>query len=163
MKLNDYLKSDRKNYLFDSSFDYDASEMNDDYTVPSLFADDFLDYLPSELIDGIDRYVALLAYLPAYWLTFALRRWLIIGRDRFQGGSNFHQDPIGNSWNTLLEGRKKWIIIEPNVDDCNIGQSLSPTINFCDFGVNKLYYDNAKVTHSFTHSFAYVLTHSLRE
>ena len=66
MKLNDYLKSDRNNYLFDSSFDYDASEMNDDYTVPSLFADDFLDYLPNELIDGIDRYVDLIAYLPAY-------------------------------------------------------------------------------------------------
>ena len=66
MKLNDYFKSDRKNYLFDSSFDYDASEMNDDYTVPSLFVDDFLDYLPNELIDGIDRYVDLLAYLPAY-------------------------------------------------------------------------------------------------
>ena len=54
MKLSDYLKSDRNNYLFDSSFNFDASEMNNDYTVPSLFAD-LLDHLPRELIDGIDR------------------------------------------------------------------------------------------------------------
>ena len=106
MTLTEYLKSDKSNYLFDSSFECDAPEMNDDYTVPSPFAD-CLDYIPRDLIDGIDR------------------RWLIIGRTRFQGGSNLHQDPLEDSWNTLLEGRKKWIIIQPNEQhDHELGRSL---------------------------------------
>ncbi len=49
------------------------------------------------------------------------RRWLIIGRGKFVGGSNFHQDPMGDSWNTLLDGRKKWIVIEPSTHDYSIG------------------------------------------
>lgn len=43
-------------------------------------------------------------------------RWLLIGPKN--SGTKLHKDPYGTSaWNTLLEGRKRWILIDPKVNE----------------------------------------------
>lgn len=64
------------------------------YSVPSIFPDDYLSYL------GAKR--------PQY-------RWLLVGPQR--SGSMLHIDPYETSaWNTLLVGRKLWIMFPPDAD-----------------------------------------------
>jgi histone arginine demethylase JMJD6 len=65
-----------------------------DYTVPSYFTEDLF-----RLCSEQRR--------PPY-------RWILIGPKR--SGSTVHRDPLAtNAWNTLLSGRKRWVLFPPHV------------------------------------------------
>jgi len=79
-------------YLFDPAFDVSAPEMLSMYTPPGPLCNDPLS--PLSLEDRPD------------W------RWLLIGAKR--SGSSLHKDPLSTSaWNSLLQGRKRWVMIHP--------------------------------------------------
>lgn len=89
-------KDDSPLYVFDSSFEDDKQAKNllSDYRVPSYFRDDLF-----RLVSESRR--------PPY-------RWILIGPER--SGSTLHQDPLAtNAWNTLLSGKKRWVLFPPHV------------------------------------------------
>ncbi|CAJ1408105.1 unnamed protein product [Effrenium voratum] len=78
-------------YLFDNQFKHEKKAILDDYRVPSYFPDDYMG------LCGDDR--------PPY-------RWVGVGPKR--SGTIMHQDPLCTSaWNTLLVGRKLWLLLPP--------------------------------------------------
>lgn len=83
-------------YIFDPAFDFDCSELLDEYTIPSIFKDgDLLDTLPPD-------------YKPDF-------RWLLIGGAG--SGSRMHVDPCFTSaWNAVVSGTKLWLLIDPRLD-----------------------------------------------
>jgi histone arginine demethylase JMJD6 len=82
-------------YLFDSNFGDEkraSRVLLDDYDVHEWFNEDFLAILGED-------------HRPPF-------RWLIAGPKRT--GSSFHVDPIGTAaWNTLIRGKKRWILFPP--------------------------------------------------
>lgn len=99
--LKDFLKYMSKNdddsplKVFDGSFYNNevASILLQDFKVPSYFQDDLF-----RLVGERRR--------PPY-------RWFLIGPAR--SGTCMHIDPLGTSaWNTLLQGRKRWVLMSPN-------------------------------------------------
>mmetsp|Transcript_41597 Transcript_41597/g.99721 ORF Transcript_41597/g.99721 Transcript_41597/m.99721 type:complete len:532 (+) Transcript_41597:141-1736(+) len=102
VKLRDfleYLKHNRDDsplYIFDSRFDDDrlANQILNDYRVPSYFSDDLFG-----LVSESRR--------PPY-------RWWLIGPKR--SGTCVHIDPLATSaWNTLIEGKKRWVLFPPHL------------------------------------------------
>ncbi|CAG8456328.1 4864_t:CDS:2 [Ambispora leptoticha] len=80
-------------YLFDKNFAEKCYGIENDYSVPEYFAEDFFKVLDKNR--------------PDY-------RWLIIGPSR--AGSTFHKDPNSTSaWNAVITGSKKWIMYPPNI------------------------------------------------
>ena len=94
-----YLKKNRDDsplYVFDSAFERDklSKSLLTDYTVPSYFSDDLF-----RLVSESRR--------PPY-------RWVLIGPER--SGSTVHIDPLStNAWNTLLHGKKRWVLFPPHI------------------------------------------------
>ena len=89
-------KDDIPLYIFDSEFGnekYVTRSLIDDYTVHEWFNEDFLAIL------GEDK-------RPPF-------RWVIAGPKR--SGCSLHIDPLGTSaWNTLIVGKKRWVMFPPD-------------------------------------------------
>jgi len=102
VKLRHFLRYLEKNrddsplYIFDSAFDEDrhAKSILSDYRVPAYFREDLFG-----LVSESRR--------PPY-------RWFLVGPQR--SGTCVHVDPLAtNAWNTLIDGRKRWVLFPPNV------------------------------------------------
>jgi len=96
MQYNEEQQDDSPVYLFDNQFggQRSRSELMQEYRVPSFFPDDYMEFSGEE-----ER--------PPY-------RWFSIGPRR--SGTVMHQDPLVTSaWNTCFCGRKRWVILRPEV------------------------------------------------
>lgn len=84
-------------YVFDNRFGGRTDvreELLKEYAVPSYFPDDYMAVAGEE-------------GRPPY-------RWVAVGPKR--SGTVMHQDPLcTNAWNTLLQGRKRWVLLDPGV------------------------------------------------
>jgi histone arginine demethylase JMJD6 len=81
-------------YVFDSTFDErnGTKKLRSDYEVPKYFKQNLWDFMPKDKDPP--------------------HSWFLIGPKR--SGTTVHIDPLGTSaWNTLLQGRKRWFVIEP--------------------------------------------------
>ncbi len=93
-------------YIFDQSFLQrpGTSKLGEDYKVPSWFDEDELSILSD-------------------WIR-PPHAWLIVGIPR--SGSSLHIDPLAtHAWNTLVRGRKRWVLFPPETKFTDEDKSLS--------------------------------------
>ena len=102
IKLEYFMKYLRENnddsplYIFDTAFDEDdvAKRILSEYKVPSYFREDLFNFVSEKR-------------RPPY-------RWWLVGPER--SGTCVHIDPLATSaWNTLLYGKKRWVLFPPHV------------------------------------------------
>lgn len=99
-------------YIFETLVDGEHDEIINSFKVPSYFTESSGCHRP---IDHLD----LLSASDDDGLAFGLHRWLLIG-PRYSG-SCLHVDPLGTSaWNTLLLGRKLWVLFPPSTVESDI-------------------------------------------
>ncbi|KAM9999759.1 hypothetical protein ACTFIZ_008230 [Dictyostelium cf. discoideum] len=80
-------------YVFDQAFGEKVPSLLDDYNIPKFFPEDLFKYNGEE-------------QRPHF-------RWIVIGPER--SGASWHIDPAGTSaWNSLISGRKRWLMYPPN-------------------------------------------------
>lgn len=100
-------KDDNPLNIFDFTFAEQGKksrELLDDYEIPEWFSEDWLSCL------GEDQ-------RPPF-------RWLIAGPRR--SGSSLHVDPVATgAWNTLIKGKKRWILFPPDTFDI-LKNSITP-------------------------------------
>ena len=90
-------KDDSAVYLFESQIDRNANltKIFDSYTLPVWFAKDLFNYCHPER-------------RPPH-------RWFCIGKKG--SGTTMHTDPFGCAWNSVIAGRKLWIIFGPAIPE----------------------------------------------
>lgn len=92
----DYMRHQRDDsplYLFESGMEGSTSSIRDDYSIPSIFPDDFLNLAGCE--------------------NKPPHKWFCIGPKR--SGTTVHRDPMGTAaWNAVTCGIKRWVMFEPN-------------------------------------------------
>jgi len=105
MKFRDYVEymkvqnDEEPLYVFDEAFGEKAPEMLSDYSIPKYFPEDLFE------VSGKER--------PHF-------RWIVIGPPR--SGAPWHIDPAGTSaWNSLLTGRKRWLMYPPSFTPIGVG------------------------------------------
>jgi histone arginine demethylase JMJD6 len=101
LQYMEHNQDDSPLYLFDTYYELDeeTEELLTDYNIPRYFPEDYLSLLPHEIC-------------PSY-------RWFLIGPTR--SGSALHYDPLSTSaWNTLLQGKKRWILFPPSLAPASI-------------------------------------------
>lgn len=95
LKYLKYNSDDSPLVIFDSNFytDHESKLLMDEFRVPSYFPEDLF-----ELVGEKRR--------PPHL-------WFLLGPER--SGTCVHIDPLGTSaWNTVIRGRKRWILFPPN-------------------------------------------------
>uniref|UniRef100_A0A6B2L3R4 JmjC domain-containing protein n=1 Tax=Arcella intermedia TaxID=1963864 RepID=A0A6B2L3R4_9EUKA len=98
-------------YVFDSKFYRRIPELEQHYSVPSLFWQDWFSLF------GIKR--------PSH-------RWFLMGPAR--SGTPFHIDPTGTAaWNALLYGQKKWYLYPPDAPPPGVYYNYLENGNIKDF------------------------------
>ncbi|KAI9916576.1 hypothetical protein PsorP6_018057 [Peronosclerospora sorghi] len=111
------LQDDQPLFIFDKDFAAKVPRLATDYTVPAYFREDFFALLGE-------------AHRPDY-------RWLIIGPKN--SGSSFHIDPNAtNAWNSVIRGRKKWILfppgqVPPGIHPSNDGSEVSAPVSLLEW------------------------------
>lgn len=87
------MQDDSPLYVFDSSYSKTCPDLKTHYQVPKMFPEDLF-----ELVGDRRR--------PPH-------EWFLIGPER--SGTCVHIDPLATSaWNTVLQGRKLWVMFSPN-------------------------------------------------
>jgi hypothetical protein len=96
----DSTKEDSPRYVFEGKYGERYPALLKDYSVPAVFADDYMSYLAGGGGSGSS------ALLPYY-------RWFLVGGPR--SGFTMHQDPNETSaWNALVVGVKRWVMLPPS-------------------------------------------------
>mmetsp|Transcript_27228 Transcript_27228/g.59176 ORF Transcript_27228/g.59176 Transcript_27228/m.59176 type:complete len:742 (-) Transcript_27228:166-2391(-) len=110
VSLDEYAKYAKENtfdwpfYVWERNFNGERNKFLEDWQVPNLFSDDLYDITPE-----VREFLPLTCHL-----------FLLVGGRRT--GSNMHLDPKWSSaWNTILCGRKRWVMFPRDTPGNDIG------------------------------------------
>ncbi|CAM9237119.1 unnamed protein product, partial [Ectocarpus fasciculatus] len=107
-------EDDNPVYIFETLVDGEHDDIISKFIVPPFFTDSSIGgvHTPGDSAD-------LLSAAGEDGLAFGVHRWFLLGPKG--SGSNMHVDPLGTSaWNTLLLGRKMWVLFPPGTNEEHI-------------------------------------------